>query len=96
MPAGSTPVFNPVGTAPGFIVEAVSKGRQPALLVCLPGVPREMKHLMQETIEPFLAQRLGPDRVYLMSRTLRVVGMGESMVDSRIADLMIAATLPWV
>ena len=43
---------------------------------------------MQETIEPLLAQRLGPNRVYLKSRTLRVVGMGESMVDSRIADLM--------
>ena len=58
------------------------------MLICLPGVPREMMHLMQETVEPFLAQRLGPDRVYLKSRTLRVVGMGESIVDSRIADLM--------
>ena len=88
LPAGSIPVFNPVGTAPGFIVEVDRKGRQPAMLICLPGVPREMMHLMQETIEPFLAQRLGPDRVYLKSRTLRVVGMGESIVDSRIADLM--------
>jgi nicotinamide-nucleotide amidase len=35
-----------------------------------------------------LAQRLGPDRVYIRSRTLRTVGIGESMIDSRIADLM--------
>ena len=88
LPAGSIPVFNPVGTAPGFVVEVDRKGRQPAMLICLPGVPREMMHLMQETIEPFLAQRLGPDRVYLKSRILRVVGMGESIVDSRVADLM--------
>ena len=88
LPAGSIPILNPVGTAPGFVVEAERKGRQPALLICLPGVPREMMHLMQETVEPFLAQRLGTDRVYLKSRILRVVGMGESIVDSRIADLM--------
>ena len=60
LPAGSIPVFNPVGTAPGFVVEVDRKGRQPAMLICLPGVPREMMHLMQETIEPLLAQRLGP------------------------------------
>jgi nicotinamide-nucleotide amidase len=88
LPAGSTPIFNPVGTAPGFVVEVERKGLQPALLICLPGVPREMMHLMQESVEPFLAQRLGPDRVVLKSRTLRVVGMGESIVDTRIADLM--------
>jgi len=88
LPAGSIPIFNPVGTAPGFVVEADRKGRQPAMLICLPGVPREMMHLMQETVEPFLAQRLGPDRVCLKSRTLRIVGMGESIVDSHIADLM--------
>lgn len=88
LPASATPILNPVGTAPGFIVEALRKGRPPALLICLPGVPREMKHLMQETVEPFLAGRLGPDRVYIRSRTLRTVGIGESMIDSRIADLM--------
>jgi nicotinamide-nucleotide amidase len=88
LPAGATPIFNPVGTAPGFVVEVDRKGRSPAVLICLPGVPREMMHLMQETVEPYLAQRLGPDRVYLRSRTLRVVGLGESIIDSRIADLM--------
>lgn len=88
MPASATPIRNPVGTAPGFIVEVPRRGRGPSLLICLPGVPREMKHLMQETVEPFLAERLGPDRVYLRSRTLRTVGIGESMIDSRIADLM--------
>ncbi len=88
LPASAIPILNPVGTAPGFIVEAPRKGQPPALLICLPGVPREMKHLMQETVEPFLADRLGPDRVYIRSRVLRTVGIGESMIDSRIADLM--------
>jgi nicotinamide-nucleotide amidase len=88
LPASAIPILNPVGTAPGFIVEVAHKGRPSSLLICLPGVPREMKHLMQETVEPFLADRLGPERVYIRSRTLRTVGIGESMIDSRIADLM--------
>lgn len=88
LPASASAIPNPVGTAPGFIVETPRKGRGPALLICLPGVPREMKHLMEETVEPFLAERLGPDRVYIRSRTLRTVGIGESVIDSRIADLM--------
>lgn len=88
LPVGAKPIFNPVGTAPGFIVETQRKGRPSALLICLPGVPREMMHLMQATVEPFLAERLGADRVYIRSRTLRTVGIGESMVDTRIADLM--------
>ena len=88
LPASAVAIPNPVGTAPGFIVETPRKGSGPALLICLPGVPREMKHLMEETVEPFLAERLGPDRVYIRSRTLRTVGIGESVIDSRIADLM--------
>lgn len=88
LPASARPILNPVGTAPGFIVEVARKRHGPALLICLPGVPREMMHLMQETVEPFLAERLGPARVSIRSRVLRTVGIGESMVDSRIADLM--------
>lgn len=88
LPASAVPIMNPVGTAPGFIVETPRKGRPPALLICLPGVPREMMRLMEETVEPFLTQRLGADRVYIRSRTLRTVGIGESMIDSRIVDLM--------
>jgi nicotinamide-nucleotide amidase len=88
LPEGAEPIANPVGTAPGFLVEVSRPGEQPALLVCLPGVPREMKHLMQESVEPLLAQRLGPNRVAIRTRVLRTVGMGESAIDARIEDLM--------
>ncbi|MEZ4767063.1 MAG: CinA family nicotinamide mononucleotide deamidase-related protein [Caldilineales bacterium] len=88
LPAGAIPIYNPVGTAPGFAVEVARNGAGPALLICLPGVPREMMHLMQNAVEPMLAERLGADRVYLSTRTLRTVGLGESAIDQRIDDLM--------
>ena len=89
MPAGAVPISNPVGTAPGFLVEVLREGRPSAVLICLPGVPREMKRLMEETVEPFLAQRMGEERVFIKARTLRTVGIGESAIDERIGDLMI-------
>jgi nicotinamide-nucleotide amidase len=89
MPAGAKTVPNPVGTAPGFMVEVARDDRPPANLICLPGVPREMKHLMQETVEPYLAERLGPDRLVIKARILRTVGIGESAIDARIPDLMV-------
>ncbi len=88
LPVGAQPIPNPVGTAPGFVVEVERPHRQPALLICLPGVPREMKHLMQESVEPLLAERLGPDRVTIKARVLRTVGLGESVIDARIEDYM--------
>lgn len=92
LPEGAVPIRNPVGTAPGFIVEVPRVApSSPALLICLPGVPREMKHLMEHVVEPFLVQRLGSDRVIIRSRTLRTIGIGESAIDARIADLMRAA-----
>lgn len=88
LPQGAIPIPNPVGTAPGFRVPVERPGRPPAWLVCLPGVPRELKHLMQETVEPWLVELMGPDRVWIKARTLRTVGMGESAIDAVIADLM--------
>ncbi len=52
IPEGAIPVENPVGTAPGFIVDD-EKG----VIISIPGVPREMKYLMENTIIPFLKER---------------------------------------
>lgn len=81
IPAGAIPVPNPVGTAPAFIVEY--QGRY---VVSLPGVPREMRHLMENAILPFFRDRLGIQGV-IKSKTLRTIGIGESDIDARIGDL---------
>ena len=81
IPHGATLIENPVGTAPGFIVET---GR--SAIVTLPGVPREMKHLMTETVLPWLRARAG--NVVIRRRILRTIGIGESTIDSLLDDLM--------
>jgi competence/damage-inducible protein CinA-like protein len=81
IPAGAIPVRNPVGTAPCFIVEA-----EQGTLISLPGVPREMKHLLAEAVIPYLRERTGGKGI-IKARILRTAGIGESNVDDKIADL---------
>lgn len=86
IPAGATIIENPVGTAPGFIVESDKDGHHSAV-IALPGVPREMKHLMTETVLPYLRGRTGNVGV-IARRVLRTIGIGESMIDDRLSELM--------
>jgi competence/damage-inducible protein CinA-like protein len=79
MPEGATIVFNGMGTAPGYRVE--HDGRH---CVVLPGVPREMKPMMEETVLPWLRSLRGPDQVYL-ARTFQTFGLTESGLDEMVA-----------
>ena len=72
---------NPRGTAPGAIVP-VGEGKA---VIHLPGPPFEMEPMFLEQVEPWLRERSG--RV-LVSRYIRIFGMGEAEVDSRLRDLM--------
>jgi nicotinamide-nucleotide amidase len=85
LPEGCIPVENPVGTAPAFIVED-----ERGTIVTLPGVPSEMVYLMENAIIPYLKERLG-EREVLVTRVLRTVALGESMIDEAIADLEASA-----
>ena len=81
VPQGSRAVENPVGTAPAFIGETKKNA-----LACLPGVPREMEHLMDNEIIPYLRERYALTGL-IKARVLRTAGAGESAIDERIADL---------
>jgi len=81
IPRGATPIENPVGTAPVFIVQVDNK-----YVISLPGVPREMKHLMETRILPWLREKTGGEQI-ILSKTLKTCAVGESLVDSKIADL---------
>lgn len=81
IPRDATPIENPVGTAPVFIVETDGK-----YVISLPGVPREMKYLMEARILPWLREKTGGEWI-ILSKTLRTCALGESLVDAKIADL---------
>ncbi len=81
IPRNATPVENPVGTAPCFIVETEGK-----YVISLPGVPREMKYLMETRVLPWLREQTGGEWI-ILSKTLRTCSVGESQVDALIADL---------
>ncbi|NVM26846.1 MAG: CinA family nicotinamide mononucleotide deamidase-related protein, partial [Desulfobacterales bacterium] len=83
IPEGSIPIPNEVGTAPGFIVEQGSK-----VIIALPGVPKELKYILNKEIVPYLKKRLNLNQAMITTRVLKVTGIGESKVDSRIHDLI--------
>ncbi len=84
IPAGARVIPNLQGTAPGFMVET-EKG---SIIVVLPGVPRELKAMMQDTVLPFLKKKLGKEKGLIEYRVLKVCGLGESRVDEQIGDLI--------
>jgi len=64
IPQGAVPIENPVGTAPAFIVET-----EEGLIISLPEVPRELVHLMETQVIPFLRERLQMGQVIIQSET---------------------------
>jgi len=81
VPQGAIAIENPVGTAPAFILETEKNA-----YIALPGVPREMEHLMEHAVIPYLRKRFGLQGV-IKARILRTAGAGESAIDQQIADL---------
>ena len=72
---------NPMGTACGFRIR-----RQGMLFIFLPGVPRELKHMMKENVIPFL-EKERKEKVWLRSRTLKVFGFTESAIADILKDV---------
>jgi nicotinamide-nucleotide amidase len=72
---------NPLGTASGFILR--HKGR---IYIFLPGVPRELKHLLQENVIPLLKKELR-EKTFHRSRTLKVFGLTESAIADRLKEI---------
>ena len=76
-------VPNPVGTAPGIWVEKNGK-----IAVSLPGPPNELIPMVEQSVVPWLSERVGGERTVIHSQVLRIIGLGESIVEERVKDLM--------
>lgn len=80
LPAGASPIVNPVGTAPGFIVDTGEK-----TIISVPGVPKEMEYLMTNTVVPYLQQRW-EIHTAIRTRVIHTAGMGEAVLDSIVGE----------
>lgn len=89
LPRGATLIENPVGTAPAFIAES-----QRGIVICLPGVPREMKYLIGASVIPHLLRKY--ELGVIVARTLRTAGIGESSLDDKIGSDILSETNPSV
>lgn len=79
-PRSSIILPNPNGTAPGCIMEKNGKS-----IILLPGPPRELKPMFLNYVIPYLMR--ATDHI-LLSREVRIFGMGESQVTEKLNDLI--------
>ena len=85
-PEGAEVISNPLGTAPGFRM-AVTLNGHTANLIVLPGVPREMKPMMENSVIPWITANRGSDTVFAF-RTFQTFGISESALDEAVAGLI--------
>jgi len=86
VPDGATVLMNAQGTAPGLALEVSSPHAHSGscLLVMLPGPPRELRPMFTEQVIPMLQRRF-PLETPFVCRTLKTTGLGESLVEEKIA-----------
>ncbi|HWQ46148.1 MAG TPA: CinA family nicotinamide mononucleotide deamidase-related protein [Longilinea sp.] len=80
LPEGADAIQNPVGSAPGIWWNLNGK-----IIICLPGVPRELEYLMDNWVLPELRKHF-PQEGILVSRVFHTAGIGESQVDEIVGD----------
>lgn len=84
-PKGSELLKNPRGTAPGCYIHHKEKH-----LFVLPGPPWEMEPMFRDEVRPIL-NRILPRAAVIVSRTLKMVGIGESVMEEKVKDLLASA-----
>lgn len=89
VPQDALVIENPVGTAPSFMIEYHG-----SIVICLPGVPREMLYLMKERVIPLLQARYSLG--IIKARVLRTAGIGESSLDELIGATLLEGSNPTV
>ncbi|SFU32989.1 nicotinamide-nucleotide amidase [Pustulibacterium marinum] len=79
VPSSCEVLMNNYGTAPGMWLEKNGK-----VYISMPGVPFEMKALMEETVLSKIQQKF--KRPFILHKTILTAGLGESAVANRLSD----------
>jgi nicotinamide-nucleotide amidase len=85
VPTNGRALDNPNGTAPGLLFELNGK-----IGIALPGPPNEFNPMVDNIVVPYLRAKTGNVGT-IRSLVLRVAGMGESLVEDKVKDLMLDA-----
>ena len=85
IPKNGQALFNKNGTAPGIYIEDREHELCPQIFL-LPGPPRELQPMFYEEVIPSL-QHNQKHQIY--SKTLKLIGIGESLAASKIDDLLV-------
>jgi nicotinamide-nucleotide amidase len=92
IPRGSVPIQNPVGTAPSVYID-IKKGAGSIAgrsgttsIVCLPGVPKEMKAIFSRNIMPRIKESVG--KYYFVEYMFETTGVSESMLASTLSRIV--------
>nr|WP_297174936.1 competence/damage-inducible protein A [uncultured Agathobaculum sp.] len=88
LPAGCTVFTNEWGTAPGCAFEAYGKH-----VIMLPGPPRECEPMWKACAMPYLSRFAGG---CIVSRNIRVFGLGESQMETILHDMMAESKNPTI
>ena len=85
VPSGATVYLNPAGLAPAFEVCIAQ-----TVVICMPGVPGELRALYQSDIGDRVRglRDAQPSRTFVAKRIHRVFGRGESHIDSELAGVL--------
>ena len=89
VPVGARYVLPERGTAPGLVLE-----RDGGVVYAVPGVPAEMREMLEGTILPQLRQRAGESTI--ASRVIKTAGMAEAQVAELLDDLFEGSDNPTV
>ncbi|MBT3319664.1 MAG: competence/damage-inducible protein A [Clostridia bacterium] len=88
VPLGAVVFFNDTGFAPGIAVEQGGK-----TVIMLPGPPGEMKPMFRNKVVPFLQK---DQTSTLRSQKVNIFGLGESLVEEKLRDIMTTYTNPTI
>lgn len=79
VPSKAEVLFNKMGTAPGMWLQ-----KENTFFISLPGVPYEMKYLIDNEVIPKLVEKFS--RPYIIHKTIMTYGRGESLIAEQIED----------
>ncbi len=81
VPEGARTIVNPAGTAPGLVLTSGA-----SIIYVFPGVPREAKAIFESGVIARLKLRAGRD--FIRTKTLRTMGITESEISEKLADVI--------